>query len=68
VAVSLEEPTGDDEWPTGLLALKGGNLSDEVAALRDADSGAELEQTSLEALLGRNGFFEEKEIVAVRSR
>ena len=68
VAVSLEEPTGDDEWPTGLLALKGGDLSDEIAALRDADSGAELEQTSLEALLGRNGFFEEKKIVAVRSR
>ena len=68
VAVSLEEPTGDDEWPTGLLALKGGDLSNEIAALCDADSGAELEQTSLEALLGRNGFFEEKKIVAVRSR
>ena len=68
VAVDLEAPPREDEWQQGLLALKGGDLSDEVAALRDADSGAELEQTSLEALLGRNGFFEEKEIVAVRSR
>ena len=68
VAVDLEAPPREDEWQQGLLVLKGGDLSDEIAALRDADSGAELEQTSLEALLGRNGFFEEKEIVAVRSR
>ena len=68
VAVDLEAPPREDEWQQGLLALKGGDLSDEIAALRDADSGAELEQTSLEALLGHNGFFEKKEIVAVRSR
>ena len=67
VAVSLEEPTGDDEWPTGLLALKGGDLSDEVANLRSADPDVEIERHPLEALLGRNGFFGEKEIVAVRS-
>ena len=58
VAVSLDDAPGNDAWPPGLLALKGGDLSDEIAALRDADSGAKLEQTSLEALLGRNGFFE----------
>ncbi len=65
VAVELEAPPREAQWKQGLLALKGGDLSDEIAALRDVDSGVELEQTSLESLLGRNGFFGEKEIVAV---
>ena len=67
VAVSLEEPTGDDEWPTGLLAFKGGDLSNEIAALRSADPDVGVERYNLENLLGRNSFFGEKEIVAVRS-
>ena len=66
VAVSPDE-SNDDAWPPGLLALKGGDLSDEVAALRAADPDAGVERHSLHDLLGRNGFFGEKEIVAVRS-
>lgn len=66
VAAALDA-TNDDEWPTGLLALKGGDLTDEVSALHAADSGAEVERHMLTDLLGRNGFFGEKEIVAVRS-
>jgi len=65
VAVELPEPPGEEEWPPGLLALKGGHLTDEVAALRDAAPGVEVERRPLESLLGRNGFFGEKEIVAV---
>jgi 16S rRNA (guanine527-N7)-methyltransferase len=67
VAVSLDGAPSDDEWPTGLLALKGGDLSDEVADLRGADPDVAIERRPLDELLGRNGFFGEKEIVAVRS-
>ena len=66
VAVSPDDPNGD-AWPPGLLALKGGDLSDEVAALHAADPDARVESHSLNDLLGRNRFFGEKEIVAVRS-
>ncbi|MCS4200700.1 16S rRNA (guanine(527)-N(7))-methyltransferase RsmG [Salinibacter ruber] len=66
VAVSPDDPNGD-AWPPGLLALKGGDLSDEVAALHAADPDAGVERHSLHDLLGRNGFFGAKEIVAVRS-
>jgi 16S rRNA (guanine527-N7)-methyltransferase len=67
VAVPLEGATSDDEWSPGLLALKGGNLEGEIADLREFDSDVEVERRPLDALLGRNGFFGEKEIVAVRS-
>jgi 16S rRNA (guanine527-N7)-methyltransferase len=67
VAVSLDGAPSDDEWPTGLLALKGGDLSDEIADLRGADPDVAIERRPLDELLGRNGFFGEKEIVAVRS-
>jgi len=67
IAVDPDEPSEDDEWPLGLLALKGGDLRDEIAALRDADPDARIKRHSLESMLGRNGFFGEKEIVAVRA-
>jgi 16S rRNA (guanine527-N7)-methyltransferase len=67
VAVPLDDTPSDDEWPPGLLALKGGDLSDEIADLRDFDSDVEIDRHPLGELLGRNGFFGEKEIVAVRS-
>jgi 16S rRNA (guanine527-N7)-methyltransferase len=67
VAVPLEETTGDDEWHPGLLALKGGDLSDEISDLHASGSNVEIERHPLEKLLGRNGFFGEKEIVVVRS-
>lgn len=56
----------EDEWPPGLLALKGGDLREEIEALRTADPDVDVDRLSLESLLGRNGFFGEKEIVAVR--
>ena len=67
VAVSLDDAPGDDAWPPGLLALKGGDLSNEIAALRSADPDVGVERYNLENLLGRNSFFDEKKIVAVRS-
>lgn len=66
VAIGLDRPTGREEWGPGLLALKGGDLRDEIADLRSADPDVEIERHPLQSLLGRNGFFEEKEIVAVR--
>ena len=65
VAFDLEDPFGDAEWAPGLLALKGGDLSGELEELRDVDPDVEVERRPLESLLGRNGFFGEKEIVAV---
>jgi 16S rRNA (guanine527-N7)-methyltransferase len=66
VAADPPTPPGDGDWPPGLLALKGGDLTDELDALRDADSALDVERRPLQSLLGRNGFFGEKEIVAVR--
>jgi DNA polymerase III delta subunit len=48
------------------LALKGGDLGEEIEALRDAESEVEIDQQPLQSLLGQNGFFGEKKIVAVR--
>lgn len=67
VAVPLETSRDDDEWAPGLLALKGGDLRSEIEALRADDPSANLERHPLQALLGRNGFFGEKGILAVRA-
>ena len=67
VAVPLDDTPSNDAWPPGLLALKGGDLSDEIADLRDDDPDVTIERHPLEKILGRNGFFGEKEIVGVRS-
>jgi len=66
VAVEWEDPLGDDAWAPGLLALKGGDLRGEMEELRSVDSEVEIDRFSLGPLLGRNGFFQGKEIVAVR--
>jgi len=66
VAVSPDE-SNDDAWPPGLLALKGGDLSGEIADLCASNSNVEVERHPLDELLGRNDFFGEKEIVAVRT-
>ncbi|MEF8796315.1 MAG: RsmG family class I SAM-dependent methyltransferase [Salinivenus sp.] len=65
VAVPLDGPPAEDEWAPGLLALKGGDLRAEVEALHAADPDAQLERESLQLLLGRNGFFGEKELLLV---
>lgn len=67
VAVEFDSPPGEDDWPPGLLALKGGDLRDEISELRSEDTEVEIERLSLASLLGRNGFFGEKEIVAVHA-
>jgi 16S rRNA (guanine527-N7)-methyltransferase len=67
VAVPLDDTPDDDAWPPGLLALKGGDLSEELVDLRAFDSDVAIERHSLGELLGQNGFFGEKEIVAVRN-
>jgi len=67
VAAPLDEAPGADAWGPGLLALKGGDLNDEVAALRDDAPDAEVARHPLEDLLGRNGFFGPKEILAVQA-
>lgn len=54
-----------DEWAPGLLALKGGDLRGEIASLEKVDPEVEVERHPLKSLLGRNGFFGEKEIVMV---
>ncbi len=66
VVVDLDAPPAEETWPQGLLVLKGGELSDEIAVLETVDSEATVERGSLQLLLGRNGFFGEKELVAVR--
>jgi len=65
VAVEWEGSPGDDDWSPGLLVLKGGDLGDEIEALRAEAPNAELRRYALESLLGRNGFFGEKELVSV---
>jgi len=67
VAIPLDAISGDETWAPGLLALKGGDLNDEIAALRETDPAVDVERLSLGSVLGRNGFFGEKEIVAVWS-
>jgi 16S rRNA (guanine527-N7)-methyltransferase len=58
--------TREDAWPPGLLALKGGDLSEEIAALREAFPAAQVQTHALRPLLG-DDFFAEKRIVAVQS-
>ena len=64
---AFEQPNahaGAEDWPPGLLALKGGNLSGEVAALKEAVPGVRVEEHPLRPLLERD-FFADKCIVAV---
>jgi 16S rRNA (guanine527-N7)-methyltransferase len=66
VAVELPEPPREEDWSPGLLALKGGDLTDELDELQAADPHVTFERRPLQFVLGRNGFFGEKEIVAVQ--
>ena len=56
---------GADDWPPGLLCLKGGDLSGEIAALHDAAPGAQVDRQSLQPLLG-DDFFAEKVLLTVQ--
>lgn len=58
-------PEGAGEtWTPGLICLKGGDLSDEVANLRADDPAVRVEQHPLQSLLGRD-YFVDKYIVTV---
>ena len=52
-------------WSPGLICLKGGDLSEEIAALRAEFPAVRVEKTPLEPLL-ESPYFAEKFIVAVR--
>lgn len=54
-----------DVWRPGLICLKGGNLSDEIADLHAEDPDATVKQHPLRPLLGRD-YFADKCIVTVR--
>ncbi|MES3629210.1 MAG: 16S rRNA (guanine(527)-N(7))-methyltransferase RsmG [Longimonas sp.] len=60
----------DSEWAPGLITLKGGDLSDEIAALQRHDSHVRIQQTSLHTLLhdaaARPSYFAEKCLLAVQ--
>ncbi|MCH8030662.1 MAG: 16S rRNA (guanine(527)-N(7))-methyltransferase RsmG [Bacteroidetes bacterium] len=61
------EPLGsipENCWPQSLLTLKGGDLTEEIAALLDALPNLTIQRTDLYELLGRP-YFRNKEIVAV---
>jgi 16S rRNA (guanine527-N7)-methyltransferase len=55
---------GDDHWRPGLLCLKGGDLSDEIAELRAEDPDVHIEQHALRPMLG-DPYFAEKVLVEV---
>jgi len=59
------ETTPDGAWQPGLICLKGGDLSAEVAALKRADPEVAVRQFPLRELMG-SAFFEAKYIVEVR--
>lgn len=61
-----DTPQNDEAiWTPGLLCLKGGDLSDEIADLRADDPAVRVEQIPLRPLLGRE-HFAHKCIVAVQ--
>ncbi len=55
-----------DVWPPGLICLKGGDLSDEIADLRAKDPTVTVGQRPLQPLLGR-AYFADKYIITVQS-
>ncbi len=63
VAAPLAAPA--EAWPPGLICLKGGDLTGEIAALHRLDPSLHVEQHPLQTLLGRSAFAE-KVLVAVR--
>lgn len=66
----LSSEPGDADWPPGLITLKGGDLSDEIAALQRHDNCVRIQQISLHALLhdaaAHPNYFAEKYLLAVQ--
>jgi 16S rRNA (guanine527-N7)-methyltransferase len=64
--VDSDVPPADvDVWAPGLIGLKGGDLSAEIADLRAEDPDVVVEQHALRLLLGRD-YFADKCIITVR--
>jgi 16S rRNA (guanine527-N7)-methyltransferase len=57
----------DDYWPDGLLCLKGGDLTEEIAILKAAFRGLVVEQIPLQSLT-EDPYFETKALVHVSHR
>lgn len=53
-----------EAWPPALVCLKGGDLTDEVAALRAFDAAVQVDTIPLEPVLGRP-YFADKVLVTV---
>ena len=62
VVQPFESPAG--VWPQGLICLKGGDLTEEIAALREQAGGVCVEQMPLDTLIA-DPFFATKSIVVV---
>lgn len=60
-------PLTDDAWRPGLLCLKGGDLRDEIEALRDPFSSTQVELHPVRSLLERD-LFADKYVVEVHDR
>ncbi|HLE57887.1 MAG TPA: 16S rRNA (guanine(527)-N(7))-methyltransferase RsmG [Rhodothermia bacterium] len=58
---------GQGAWPSGLIALKGGDLREEIADLRRSCGNVSVEQIALEEITGR-GEMEGKLVVVVERR
>lgn len=65
VAASEGPEIGDEHWRPGLLCLKGGDLSDEIADLRAEDPDVQIKQHALRPMLG-DPCFAEKALVEVQ--
>lgn len=63
--LAKERAVSDREWPQGLIALKGGDLTDEIARVSRLRTGAVCEQISLVDQTGRREF-KDKYVVCVR--
>ena len=57
----------EGDWPPGLLALKGGDLSDEIAALEASFPEVQVETRPLRPLFARD-FFADKCLVVVKKK
>ncbi len=69
-AAALPSAPGDTDWAPGLITLKGGDLSEEIDALRTHDPGVRIRQIPLHALLHdaaeHPGYFAEKCMLVVQ--
>ncbi len=61
--VPLDIPLSDTSWPPGLACLKGGDLTDETAALTAAFPDVHVEATGLDEILG--AAYADKALVSV---